>query len=64
MDDKDVSEAVDYINVMVKNQGATCTSVKDGHIFVFKKSFLKDLLDKQLTDDNIVIFIQKPKFEN
>ncbi len=64
MDDEDVANAVDYINIMVEKQGAACTTVKDGHVFVFKKSFLQDLLDKQPGEDNVVIFIQKPAFKN
>jgi hypothetical protein len=57
-------DGADFILKLVDANGVAVSSVKDGHILVFKKSYLKDILDKNPDSDKLIIFVKKPEFKN
>jgi hypothetical protein len=57
------SDDADFFLEIVKTQGVACSTVSDGHVLMFKRSFLKDLLEKY-PNEEIAIFIQRPEFKN
>lgn len=46
--------------------GVACSTVSDGHVLVFTRQALVDLLDKAAAnnDEKIVIFLKRPDFKN
>lgn len=61
--DKEDNAAAFMIDI-VERQGAVCSTVKDGHVLIFKRSFLQELLDKNSDKDKLVIFVKRPEFKN
>lgn len=62
-DDKKNPE-LDFLLACLKTQGAAASTVKDGHIVMFKRSMLQALLDKNTNNDTFVIFVKRPEFKN
>ena len=50
--------------MLAERQGVVVSSVKDGHILLFKRQSLQDILDKNPDADKISIFVKKPTLEN
>ena len=61
MDDKD---AVEYLAAMLEAQGVACSTVKDGHVLMFKRSLLQSMLDNHPDQDEFVIFVKRQDFAN
>jgi hypothetical protein len=63
-DDKKVGEQADYLLEIVERQGVAVSSVKDGHILIFKRDHLRKLLDAAPDQDTFIIFVKRPTFGN
>lgn len=63
-DDDNVDKAVEFMMKQVDTQGAAASTVKDGHIVILNRQYLKDLLEKKPNSDKLIIFIQRPDFKN
>lgn len=61
-DDKD--KAIEFFLETVETQGVAVSSVTDGHILMFKTSFLQEMLDKYKDQEKISFFIKQPQFKN
>jgi hypothetical protein len=59
-----MSDAIDFFKKLVETQGVACSTVNDGHVLMFKRSFLQDLIDKNLDKEELVIFIKRPDFKD
>lgn len=64
MSDSKKDDGIDYFLKLVETQGVACSTVKDGHIIMFKRSWLQSLLDSHSDNPEITIFIQRPDFKN
>ena len=58
------NKAIEYMIEMTNRIGASCATVDDGHVLIFKRSFLQDLLDKNAAQEKIIIFLKRPDFKN
>lgn len=54
----------DYMQKMADLQGCACSTVKDGHLLLMKKSFLRELLEKYPDKEHILIFVKRPDFKD
>lgn len=54
----------EFLVKLVETQGAVCSTVKDGHVLIFKRSFLQEMLDKNAGKDTLAIFVKRPDFKN
>ena len=57
-------EAIDYLFTLLKTQGVACATVNDGHILLFKREKLQQLLDQAAGKEELMIFIKRPDFKN
>lgn len=64
MSDSKKDDGIDYFLKLVETQGVACSTVKDGHIIMFQRSWLQSLLDSHSDNPEITIFIQRPEFKN
>jgi hypothetical protein len=55
---------IDFLLEMLETQGVAASSVTDGHILLFKKKFLQDLLDQNAGKEKIIIFVKQQEFKN
>jgi hypothetical protein len=55
---------VDFMLKMLDTQGIAVSTVSDGHIFMVKMSFLKELIEKHSSKESITIFLKRPDFKN
>jgi hypothetical protein len=60
----ETKEAVDFMLEMLERKGAAVSTVKDGHVILFKRSFLEELLAKKPEQERFMIFLQRPEFKN
>lgn len=58
------SDEIDFLMKMCESQGVGCSTVKDGHVLVFKRSFLKELVSKHEDQENLIIFVKRQDFNN
>lgn len=64
MSDDKKNDAVDYFVKLVETQGVACSTVKDGHMLMFKREWLENLLKSHPDKSELAIFIQRPDFKN
>lgn len=57
-------DAIDFFLKLAETQGVACSTVKDGHLLMFKRSFLQEILDKHPDRDKISIFVKRPDFKD
>lgn len=53
---------VDFLMEVVKHQGIGCATVKDGHVLVFKRAKLQEILDAHPENEMLTIFVKRPDF--
>jgi hypothetical protein len=63
MDDYN-KDAAEYLIKTLETQGVACSTVKDGHVLMFKRSVLQGLLDGHPDKNEFVIFVKRPDFDN
>ncbi len=58
--------AVDYFATLAETQGVAVSSVKDGHVLMFKTSWLKQLLEglEKSGQEKCLILIKQPEFKD
>lgn len=62
MDDKK-DKAVDFFIETMKQDGVAVSTVSDGTMLLFKRSWLEDIL-KKYPDETLSIFVKKRDFKN
>jgi hypothetical protein len=64
-DKKDKSqEAADFMVELMRAQGVAVSTMRDGTILFFKRSYLQELLDSHPGKEELVLFIKRPDFQN
>lgn len=58
------NNSTDFLLDLLEAQGVAASSVSDGHILLFKRKFLQDLLDKNSDKEKIIIFVKRQEFNN
>lgn len=48
------------MNELTSKQGVACSTVSNGHILMFRRDFLRAILDKHPDKEQFTIFIQRP----
>ena len=61
MSNEDKEAAVNNFLDTVETQGVAASTVKDGHVLMFKTQWLRDILNKNGHKEQISIFIQRPQ---
>ena len=57
----------DYGGFLVESaklNGAACATVSDGHVILFKLSYLKELLEKHSDQELLTIFVKRRDFKD
>lgn len=62
-DEKDKQDAAEFFAKMVETQGVACSTVSDGHVLLFKREWLQNLLDQYPDRERLSIFIKRPDFK-
>jgi len=55
---------IDFFNTLADTQGVACSTVSDGHVLKFKRTWLQNLLDTYKDKPEIILFIQRPEFKD
>ena len=55
---------LEFFQALVETQGVACTTVSDGHVLMFKRSFLQAMLDKDADKEKFIIFVKRPDFKD
>jgi len=58
------TDPIEYLNKLVDAQGVACSTVSDGHVLIFTRTFLRDLVEKNADKEKLVIFVKRPEFKN
>lgn len=60
------SPEIDYFATLAQTQGVAVSTVKDGHLMMFKTSWLKQLLEslEKSKQDKCLIFLKQPDFKD
>lgn len=53
-------DPVEFLNAMADANGIAVSSVSDGHVFVFTKQRLQQMLEACADKDRLVVFVKKP----
>lgn len=68
MDDQDNKNnkdtAIDYFQAVFEMNGVAVSTVADGHVMMFKRTWLQALLDGNPDKPEFLIMIKKPDFKN
>lgn len=56
----------EFMMELADRTGVACATVKDGHVLVFTKAQLEQLVAKagEAKDSKVVIFVKRPDFQN
>ncbi len=57
-------DGVEYLKALADVQGVACASVTDGHVLIFKKWKLEEILKAIGEKDQAVVFVQRPEAKN
>lgn len=60
---KSEDDMIELFKQTVDTQGVACSTVKDGHLLMFKRATLQKFLDDNAGDE-LIIFIKRPDFKN
>jgi len=60
----DDDKGVEFLLKLLETQGAAASTVKDGHIILFTRKMIQEMLDKNPAQEKFIIFIKQPGFEN
>ena len=63
MTDKD-NDNIQYFLDEAKRQGAAIRTVSDGKVLVLNTDWLRNLLEQHADEENILIFLKQPTFDN
>lgn len=53
-------DGVEFLIEMCNRSGVACSSVKDGQVFLFKRSVLEKIIANNLDKELISIFVKRP----
>ena len=62
-ENENTKEAADFLVALMKAKGVACSTTKDGHLLMFKRSFLQAILNANPDKDEFVIMVKRPDFE-
>jgi hypothetical protein len=60
----DDDKGVEFLLKLLETQGAAVSTVKDGHIILFTRKMIQEMLDKNPTQEKFIIFLKQPEFKN
>ena len=60
----DKDDGIEFFQTLVETQGVACSTVSDGHVLMFKRSFLQAMLDKNADQEKFIIFVKRPDFKD
>lgn len=52
------ADAVGFLFTLAKKNGVACGTVKDGHVLVFKRDYLRRLVEAN-DQETLVVFVQR-----
>lgn len=69
MDDKSekdaaIEETAEFITELADKNGVACATVKDGHVLLFKRKTLRELIEKFPDKETIAIFVKRAAYDN
>lgn len=65
MSDKEVdSKFTEFFIESANKMGIACSTVKDGHVLLFKREYLQKILDTNPDKESILIFVKRPDFKD
>lgn len=56
----DTAKAAEFIEETCERQGYATSTMKDGTLLYFKRTFLQAILDKHPDNEKLIIFLKKP----
>lgn len=57
-------DEADFLNAAADASGVACATVKDGHVLIFKRSKLEEILKSLGPDkEKVVIFVKRPDMQ-
>lgn len=56
-------DEADYLNAAADASGVACATVKDGHVLIFKRSKLEEIIKSIGDKDKVVIFVKRPDMQ-
>lgn len=59
-----MNDSIEYIVELAKKTGAACATVSDGHVIVLSRNRLKELLEKENNDSELVVIFVKRTPDN
>jgi hypothetical protein len=62
-DESDKKKAVDFFVEMGEQKGVAVSTVTDGHVILFKRAFLEQIL-RDNPGDELMLFVRRPDFKN
>lgn len=62
-DDKDYKTAAQFLVKMMETQGVSCSTMENGHLLMFKRAWLQNLLDSHPNNESLSIFIERLDFK-
>lgn len=57
-------KAIDFLMETAETQGVGVSTVKDGHLLVFKTSHLRSILEKHGDQEKLIFYVKQPGFKN
>lgn len=58
------NDPLEYFKDLVDMQGCAASTVKDGHVLMFTRKFLQEILDKNPGQEKIILFVKRPDFKD
>ena len=62
MEENSVSKEAEYLGVMVEKQGVVCATVKDGHVLIFNRQYLRKVVESG-DSETFLIFVKKGELQ-
>jgi len=63
-DNPDYDKTVEFMVESAERQGAACISTSDGHVIMFRRDHLEELLKKNPDAKLLTVFVQRRNFKN
>ena len=57
-------DGLDLFNESLEQDGVSILSVKDGHVFGFKRATLQTMLDQNPDNEKFIVFVKNREFKN
>lgn len=58
------NDIADFLLDAVERDGVACSTVSDGHVLIFKRAKLQEILAQHPNDEKLIIFVERRDFKN